>query len=350
MRKGSGIKEKDDGSGISGPTNVQIRASMSADMNWSVSSPDELFILKNQIGRGAFGTVYQAEFKSGGYPIAVKKVQEDKSTIATIKKEVDILKKSNSPFIVNYFGSVEGSSKTQPIDKKGKTSTESLFPDGDDKSIYILMDYCGGGSVRDYIESQGTLNEEQIGSILLSVVQGLAFLHTHKIIHRDLKTANILMTKEGKVKLADFGISTQLDATVTGIATGKVAKTMIGTTYWMAPEISSEKYDYKIDLWSLGITIIEMATSEPPFFNLKPFQFILQLPKLAPALPEVNKANQHFTPQLRDLVAQCLQHDPTKRPTATKLLEHAFFAKKGLKESADLVVAVMATSHVYQKK
>jgi len=114
----------------------------------------------------------------------------------------------------------------------------------------------------------------------------------------------------------------------------------------MAPEISSEKYDYKIDVWSLGVTIIEMATGEPPFFNLKPFQFILQLPKLVFSLPELNKKAQKYSPALRDLVAQCLQHDPNKRPHASKLLEHAFivnFLKKGNKQITDIVAAMAST-------
>jgi len=159
-----------------------------------------------------------------------------------------------------------------------------------------------------------------VACVLLGVIQGIIYLHSQNIIHRDLKSGNILLSEDGSVKIADFGISTQLNASVTGNA-----KTMIGTTYWMAPEVMSERYDQKIDIWSLAITAIEMAELHPPNWNLKPFQLMLKLPKdPPPTLKEPNKFSKDFN----DFLAKCLNKDSTKRPSAIQLLQHPFVASR----------------------
>jgi len=317
------IQAKDDGSGISNPYDVKVQFSVGKDLNWEASSPGDVFTLKEQIGKGAFGQVYRAEFKSTRFPIAIKRIAEDSNTQATIFKEVDILRKSNHPHIVNYFGCLQGTDPSkQAKDEKGRFS----YPDSQDRAAWILMDYCAGGSIRDYLDTSGNLTEVQLAAVMIDVLQGLNYLHNQKIIHRDLKAANILLSEDGNVKIADFGISTQLNATVTGNP-----KTMVGTTYWMAPEILSEKYDYKIDLWSLGITTIEMAEGHPPNWHLKPFQLMLKMPKDD---PPTFKNPEKFSKELRDFVYLCLMKDPSKRPDTMKLLQSSFimkYAEKGPK-------------------
>jgi len=195
------------------------------------------------------------------------------------------------------------------------------YPDEGKEPLWILMDLCAGGSIKDITDTTGKpMTEEQVACVLIGVIQGLIYLHSAHIIHRDLKAGNILIAEDGSVKLADFGISTQLSATITGNA-----KTMVGTTYWMAPEIMSEKYDNKIDIWSLGITAIEMAELHPPNWNLKPFQLMLKLPKdPPPTLKEPAK----FSKEFNDFLAKCLIKDPAKRPNATNLLQHPFIASQ----------------------
>jgi len=311
MRKS---KDSDD-SGISTPFNLKKSVSVTPELNWEVESTDEVFEIKEQIGKGGYGSVYKAELKSSGFTIAVKKVFDDQNAKVTIKKEVDILKKCNNPFIVNYFGCVLAKGE-------GKKDAKGMFhyPDETKQPVWILMDFCAGGSLRDYLDNtKKNLTEPQIAAVLAGVLQGLTYLHANSIIHRDLKCGNILLTENGSIKIADFGISTQLSAA----ATGK-AQTLIGSTYWMAPEILAENYNNRIDLWSLGITAIEMAEGEPPNFSLKPFQLMLKLPTAeSPKL----KNSQNFSKEFVDFLSLCLQKDPKKRPEAKQLVQHPFILK-----------------------
>jgi len=316
----SGIKkgketQKEDGTGISTPYNFKQETHVDKDLNWEVANPDEVFTVKEQLGKGAYGAVYKAEFTKTGFPVAAKKIYDEKSAQATIKKEVDILKKCHSPFIVNYFGCLQGKTK-----EESKEGSSFKYPDGKEP-LWILMDFCACGSVKDITDATGKpLSEDQVACVLLGVIQGIIYLHSQNIIHRDLKSGNILLSEDGSVKIADFGISTQLNASVTGNA-----KTMIGTTYWMAPEVMSERYDQKIDIWSLAITAIEMAELHPPNWNLKPFQLMLKLPKdPPPTLKEPNKFSKDFN----DFLAKCLNKDSTKRPSAIQLLQHPFVASR----------------------
>jgi len=315
-------KSDDAEKSIGVPYNFQVGPRMNADLNWEVDNPEELFIIDEQIGKGAYGSVFRAKFKTG-FTIAAKRVVDDPNVQGTIKREIDILKRCNSPFIVNYFGCVIEKQHGKSISSKFKKEEQKFsYPEdeGGMPPLWILMDYCGGGSIRDYmLATKKTLSEEQVGAILLGVLQGLSYLHASNIIHRDLKAANILISEDGKVKIADFGISTQLSATLTGNA-----RTMIGTTYWMAPEITSEHYNHKIDLWSLGITIIEMVEGEPPNFNMKPFQLILKLPKDPP--PKLKQPSK-FSGEFSDFIAACLQKNPMLRPDAKNLLKHPFLMR-----------------------
>eukprot|EP01114_Cavostelium_apophysatum_P020710 TRINITY_DN701_c0_g1_i1.p1 TRINITY_DN701_c0_g1~~TRINITY_DN701_c0_g1_i1.p1 ORF type:complete len:358 (+),score=89.20 TRINITY_DN701_c0_g1_i1:20-1093(+) len=334
-KSGSSIKA-DDGSGISTPYDVKHNLRVGTDLNWDASSPEDVFTIEKQIGKGAYGVVFRAVFKSSGFRIAVKKVVEDKNTQAKIQQEVDILKKSNHLHIVNYFGCVIGKDPPKKDDKSFQ------YPDSNEKAVWILMDFCGGGSIRDYMDGDETkgipkavLTEAQVAAVMVGVLQGLDYLHSQKVIHRDMKAANILLSEDGVVKIADFGISTQLNATVTGNQ-----KTMIGTTYWMAPEILKEHYNYKIDIWSLGITAIEMAEGHPPNWQLKPFQLMMRLPNMTEPPPMKNPAQ--FSAEFRQFTQACLQIDPDKRPSAKQLLQTPFIMKHADPKGMTELVAAMA--------
>eukprot|EP00475_Leptophrys_vorax_P044031 TRINITY_DN8679_c0_g1_i1.p1 TRINITY_DN8679_c0_g1~~TRINITY_DN8679_c0_g1_i1.p1 ORF type:complete len:437 (+),score=101.99 TRINITY_DN8679_c0_g1_i1:41-1351(+) len=194
--------------------------------------------------------------------------------------------------------------------------------------IQIAMEYCDAGSVSDLVDiCKVIFDESEIAIIMAGTLRGLSYLHAQNKIHRDIKAANILVNARGEPKLADFGVSAQLTQTV-----GK-RKTVIGTPYWMAPElIVADAYDTKADIWSLGITAIEIATGKPPLHNVHPMQALFMIPsKPSPKLP--NPAA--FSDEFNDFIAKCLQKDPTKRPTAEHLLEHDFL--KGAPESLTFI-------------
>jgi len=160
------------------------------------------------------------------------------------------------------------------------------------------------------------LNEEQIACVMKQTLLGLDYLHKQNKIHRDIKSGNILLTSDGFCKLADFGVSAQLTNTL------RKRNTVIGTPYWMAPEVLREtSYDHKADIWSLGITAIEMAVGEPPLSKIHPMRAIFMIPmKPAPTLPEPDKYSEDFN----DFIRTCLQKEPEDRPDAEKLLQHSF--------------------------
>jgi len=206
--------------------------------------------------------------------------------------EIAVLKECQHPNIVRYFGG---------------------YRKGDE--IFIAMELCDS-SARDIFEfEEDPLYEEEIAQIMYGSLLGLAYMHECNIIHRDIKAANILVTEDGQVKLVDFGVSS-LDA--------KKAKTFVGTPYWMAPEVIDSKsgmttYGPKIDIWSLGITCIELAETQPPLSYINPMRALFQIPaRESPVLEKKEK----WSPEFHDFLAQCLEKNPTKRPTAVELLDH----------------------------
>ena len=193
--------------------------------------PNDIFQLTEKLGEGSYGSVFKGIHKQSSDCVAVKMVPVD-GDFEDIAKEIRILKKCDSVYVVKYYGSYS-------------------FED----NLWIVMEYCGGGAVLDLMEiTEQTLSEGVIQQVIAASLLGLAYLHQNKNVHRDIKSGNILLTESGQAKLADFGVSAQLQSTMSK------QNTVIGTPYWMAPEIIQEKgYDGKADLWSLGITIIEMA-------------------------------------------------------------------------------------------
>ena len=247
------------------------------------------------VGSGSFGKVYKARRKATGQYDAVKVIPMcENEGLADVRREVAILKDCDSPNIVAYRGCYFTGSE-----------------------LWITMEYCGGGSV----EQIGTatckpLNEDQVATVCREALKGLAYLHQHNKIHRDVKGGNILLTEQGQVKLADFGVSAQLATTMSQ------RNTFVGTTYWMAPEVILEKqYDGRADIWSLGITAIEMAELAPPHHNLHPMRALFQIPRGPP--PTLNKRGG-WSAKFDEFVQACLVKDSNLRPQAYQLLQHSF--------------------------
>lgn len=275
----------------------------------SQQDPTELFEILQKLGEGSYGAVFKALDKRDGKIVAIKVLDVENDDRMALEKEINILKECKSEYIVAYKGSFE---------KNGK--------------LWIVMEYCGAGSLCDLMAiCDRRLTEEQIAAVMKMALFGLKYLHENKKIHRDIKSGNLLLTHEGEVKLADFGVSAELTSTMAK------RKTVIGTPYWMAPEVlQSQEYDGKADIWSLGITAIELACGEPPHANVHPMRAIFMIPNSEPpTLPEPQKWSKDF----HDFVRVCLQKEPSKRPTAEQLLKtHPFILKaKGKKVIQELV-------------
>jgi len=206
-----------------------------------------------------------------------------------------------------------------------------------------LMDYCGLGSVRDLMTTlERSLTEPEIAAVCKGAISGLDYLHSHpnnKIIHRDVKAANILLTEEAEVKIADFGVSAQLE-------TATKTEEQTGTPLWMAPEVLLNQkggYGCKCDIWSLGITAIEMAEKYPPNSDMHPLRAMKLIPTKPP--PTFSKP-ESFSTSFQDFVAKCLTKDPTTRPSANELSKHPF-----IKQAKDTeVLKNLVTSCLEVKK
>ncbi|KAK4496703.1 hypothetical protein PRZ48_012686 [Zasmidium cellare] len=251
------------------------------------------------LGRGAFGSVYCALNWSTGETVAIKQIrlsEMPKTEMNVIMQEIDLLKNLNHPNIVKYHGFVKS------VD-----------------SLYIILEYCEQGSLHSICKNFGKFPENLVALYTAQVLQGLLFLHEQGVIHRDIKGANILTTKEGLIKLADFGVATKQQ----GLAEGSV----VGTPYWMAPEvIELAGATTASDVWSLGCTVIELLDGKPPYHKFAPMPALFRIVNDDhPPLPE------GASPLVRDFLMQCFQKDPNLRVSAKKLLKHPWIAsaKKG---------------------
>ncbi|GMI07020.1 hypothetical protein TrVE_jg286 [Triparma verrucosa] len=280
-------------------------------------------LIINLLGEGSFGCVYKASNlagtsdwferrraepnreRRGRYQpniVAVKVISNSSNESETEKAmmEIEILSYCDSPFIVGYFDCF--------LRKNTNISSE----------LWIVMEFCSGGSVSDLLEAAGeSLSESVIKAVAASVILGLQYLHSAvKTVHRDIKCGNILITSDGHVKLADFGVSASIGNTVAK------RKTVVGSPFWMAPEVIMENcYDGKADVWSLGISCIEMAESAPPHANLHPLRAIFIIPQKPP--PTLADPDQ-WSPAMLDFVRICLHKNPSQRPDSSMISSHQF--------------------------
>ncbi|XP_052757253.1 serine/threonine-protein kinase 10 isoform X2 [Galleria mellonella] len=262
--------------------------------------PTENWDMVGELGDGAFGKVYKAQHKTTGQLAAAKLcVLDNEDDLADFTVEIDILTECRHPNVVELH--------------------EAYFIDN---KLWMLLEYCDGGALDSVMaELEKGLNEAQIAYVCREMCRGLQFLHSRKVIHRDLKAGNVLATMPGGVKLADFGVSAKNKMTL------QKHDTFIGTPYWMAPEVvlcetfRDNPYDFKVDIWSLGITLIEFAQIEPPNHEMTPMRVLLKIQKSdPPTLEQPSKWSKSFN----DFIAKALVKDPEKRPTATELLKHEF--------------------------
>jgi len=249
-----------------------------------------------RIGAGNFGSVYRAVDLGSNEVVAIKVIDLESvdEEIEDIQKEISALSDCNCSQVTKYFCSfIEG------------------------HELWIVMEYLGGGSLADMLKATNTgIDEKYVPLLLNEIFTALNYMHKEKKIHRDIKCGNILLSKDGQVKLADFGVVGQLSDTI------QKRKTTVGTPYWMAPEvIKGNTYDQSADIWSVGITAIEMVKARPPRHELHWMKALMEIPHQPPP-----KLEGDFTDELKDFVSKCLKKDPHKRMSAQDCLEHPYIA------------------------
>ncbi|XP_036913205.1 mitogen-activated protein kinase kinase kinase kinase 4 isoform X35 [Sturnira hondurensis] len=272
----------------------------------SLRDPAGIFELVEVVGNGTYGQVYKGRHVKTGQLAAIKVMDVTEDEEEEIKLEINMLKKySHHRNIATYYGAFVKKS-----------------PPGHDDQLWLVMEFCGAGSITDLVKNTkgNTLKEDWIAYISREILRGLAHLHIHHVIHRDIKGQNVLLTENAEVKLVDFGVSAQLDRTV-----GR-RNTFIGTPYWMAPEVIAcdenpdATYDYRSDLWSCGITAIEMAEGAPPLCDMHPMRALFLIPRNPPPRLKSKKWSKKFF----SFIEGCLVKNYMQRPSTEQLLKHPF--------------------------
>uniref|UniRef100_A0A3B3Q563 non-specific serine/threonine protein kinase n=1 Tax=Paramormyrops kingsleyae TaxID=1676925 RepID=A0A3B3Q563_9TELE len=272
----------------------------------SLRDPAGIFELVEVVGNGTYGQVYKGRHVKTGQLAAIKVMDVTEDEEEEIKLEINMLKKySHHRNIATYYGA---------FIKKS--------PPGHDDQLWLVMEFCGAGSITDLVKNTkgNSLKEDWIAYISREILRGLAHLHAHHVIHRDIKGQNVLLTENAEVKLVDFGVSAQLDRTV-----GR-RNTFIGTPYWMAPEVIAcdenpdATYDYRSDLWSCGITAIEMAEGAPPLCDMHPMRALFLIPRNPPPRLKSKKWSKKFF----SFIESCLVKNYMQRPPTEQLLKHPF--------------------------
>ncbi|KAG4105456.1 hypothetical protein H8356DRAFT_1027706 [Neocallimastix lanati (nom. inval.)] len=262
------------------------------------------FQLGDCIGKGAFGSVYRALNLENGEVVAIKQLKLNKiskSELDVIMTEIDLLKKLKHPNIVKYYGFI----KTKDF-------------------LNIILEYCENGSLQTIYKRFGQFPENLVAVYISQVLDGLLYLHEQGVIHRDIKGPNILTTKDGSAKLADFGVATCMGE--------NADKSVVGSPYWMAPEvIELNGATTASDIWSVGCTTIELLSGEPPYYNLSPMSALFRIveDEHPPIMEGISSA-------LKDFLLQCFQKDYNLRISAKKLLKHPWIQNARKKLNSDV--------------
>lgn len=258
--------------------------------------PAEDYHVECLVGRGSFGEVYRGKNIHTGEVFALKMVDmEQASDVRDLAKEIHFLTQVRLPYLTKHHETFVQETR-----------------------MWIVLEYCGGGSCSDFLKVFGRLSEDVCACILRDVLHGLDYLHRQNKVHRDIKLANILLTDRGEVKLGDFGVSGELSLTRSR------KNTMVGTPYWMAPEVIKHTlrgYNSKADIWLLGITCIELVMGCAPLAGMDPMEAIFQIPLLKPPQLEGD-----FSSNIKDFVRYCCLKSAKRRPGASTLLHHQFIS------------------------
>ncbi|KAL1138855.1 hypothetical protein AAG570_008917 [Ranatra chinensis] len=265
-----------------------------------------------KIGEGSTGTVCIATDKVTGRKVAVKKMDLRKQQRRELLfNEVVIMRDYHHPNIVEMYES---------------------YLVGDE--LWVVMEYLEGGALTDIV-THARMDEEQIATVCKQCLKALAYLHSQGVIHRDIKSDSILLAADGRVKLSDFGFCAQVSEEL------PKRKSLVGTPYWMSPEVISRLlYGPEVDIWSLGIMVIEMVDGEPPFFNEPPLQAMRKIRDMAP--PKLKNTHK-VSGRLQGFLERLLVRDPAQRATAAELLQHPFLRQAG--PPSLLVPLMRAASH-----
>merc|ERR1712137_707333 len=280
---------------ITEPLHVEHKLHVDENLNWTDANSLQLL---NKLGEGAYGIVYRALHVPTNTELAIKTVpiSEDSEESTDILKEIDILKQCRHDNVVSLYGCVFS-----------------------ENSLWIIMDYCSVGSVKDFMKhSPRSFTEKEISAVIYYVLRGLSYLHSISIIHRDLKSANILLTDSGEAKIADFGVSYQVSNTLAK------KTTVVGTPLFMAPEsLDGGDYSEKADIWSLAITAIEMHDGQPPHNDEHIMRAMLLITQNDP--PTLSDPSS-VSPEFNHFLERCLKKESKERATAEELMKDPFIA------------------------
>lgn len=249
------------------------------------------------IGKGSFGEVYKGKDRATGRVVALKLVDLEKADdeIEVIQREIKVMSQISNPYVVQYYSSLMNGS-----------------------TLWIVMEFMAAGSLKELVDAVGPLPEEAIATIMKALFRGLDYVHKGRKVHRDIKAANILISEHGDVKLADFGVAGQMTSTV------RQRNTFVGSPFWMAPEVIQESlYDEKADIWSAGITGLELANGVPPYASEHPYRALFIIPQNDPPRLE----GSQFSRSCKEFISLCLRKNPADRPSADQLLTHSFLRK-----------------------